>query len=491
MWQGWSLVATASAILLAVIPLLRIVPDLIPTDLQPSARIAVGMLALQRTVTMWTVGTAPFRLLQLGLSLLGAYFLWKALEPGGSLGLRAPRWRLYLRRLAWLLLAGFVVAIVANVIGNVSLADVINSGVATSLFLALVVYAVTQVLDIAASAAIKLGAEESRYLAARGDRLEQVLVSIIRIVSIAIWIAVSLNGFLLWQPAYGALTRLLAASLTIGQVTISVDLVGAFLLVLYLGTQLARLISGVAELDVMGRMELRRGVAVTVGSLLRYALIGVAFLLALAAVGVDLSNIAILGGALGLGIGFGLQNIVNNFISGLLLAFERPVGIGDTVQVGTNTGEVKEIGIRASVIRTFEGAEVIVPNSELITQDVINWTRSGSMRRLEIPVGVAYGNDPAKVISLLADVALQHPAVRGNPAPVVLFTGFGTNSLDFAVRAWTESADWPVVRSDIAVAMSTALADACIEIPFPQRDLHLKTVDAALLKGLRGGAATP
>ncbi|HEX5818893.1 MAG TPA: hypothetical protein VFY20_08435, partial [Gemmatimonadales bacterium] len=269
-------------ILLAALPLLRLVPDLIPADLHPSARIAVGMLVLQRTVTVGTVGTAPFRLLQLGLSLLGAFFLWKALQPGGPLRVQQPSWRQQLRRLAWLLLSAFVVAIGSNVIGNVSLADVINSGVALSLFLALLVFAVTQVIDIAASALIKIGAEESRYLAERGHLLERVLVSIIKVVSIVIWIAVSLSGFLLWQPAQDAILALLGASLTIGELTISVSMVASFLLVLFLGTQLARLLSGVIELDVMGRMDLRRGVAVTVGSLLRYALIGVAFLLALA-----------------------------------------------------------------------------------------------------------------------------------------------------------------------------------------------------------------
>jgi small-conductance mechanosensitive channel len=249
------------------------------------------------------------------------------------------------------------------------------------------------------------------------------------------------------------------------------------------------MISGVIELDVMGRMDLRRGVAVTVGSLLRYALIAVAFLVAMAAIGIDLSNLAILGGALGVGIGFGLQNIVNNFISGLLLAFERPIGIGDTVQVGPHTGDVKEIGIRASVIRTFDGAEVIVPNLELITKDVVNWTRTGTRRRIEIPVGAAYGTDPERVIKLLLEVAEQHPDVRANPAPVALFTGFGDSALTFVLRAWTDSLDWPKVRSDLTVGTNTALRDACIEVPFPQRDLHLRSVDIEALKDLRGEAS--
>ncbi len=319
-------------------------------------------------------------------------------------------------------------------------------------------------------------------------KLERALVRTVGAFALLSWFVVSLSGFQVWDPVRDALTSVLSSSYTIGKVSVSLGTALLFVLVLTAGVLAARLVSGIVEFDVMGRMDLRRGVSTTVGSLLRYALIGLAFFMSLAAVGIDASNLAILGGALGLGIGFGLQTIVNNFISGLLLAFERPVGIGDTVQVGSNTGEVKEIGIRASILRTFEGAEVIVPNSELITQDVINWTRSGTLRRLEVPVGTAYGTDPAQVISLLTDVALAHPLVRGNPKPITLFLGFGDSSLNFVVRAWTESPDWPIVRSDIAVAMHAALRDSGIEIPFPQRDLHVRSVDVDLLKDLRGEA---
>jgi potassium efflux system protein len=476
------------ALLFTAIPLLLLIPELMPADLHGTARSAVGLLVLQRLAMITTVGTPAFRLVQLAFSAAGAALLWSALRRDGPLRAAEPRWRKHLRRLAWLLLLAFGIAIVANIVGNVSLADVVNSGVALSLFLALLVYAVTLVADIATSAMIRAGAQESRYLAARGDRVERLVVSVIGFLSLCTWFVLSMQGFLVWEPIKQFLSDLLTASARIGEVSISVSMVVLFLLVLFIGTQLARLISGIVELDVLGRMDLRRGVPITVGSLLRYALIAIAFLISLAATGIDLGNLAILGGALGVGIGFGLQNLVNNFISGLLLAFERPVGVGDTVQVGTNTGEVKEIGMRASVIRTLEGAEVIVPNSELITQDVINWTRSGTRRRVEVLVGVAYGNDPAKVIGLLTDVALQHPDVRGHPQPFTLFLGFGDNALNFSVRAWTDSLDWPVVRSDIAVAISAALRDAGIEIPFPQRDLHLKSVDAEVLKDLRGEA---
>jgi small-conductance mechanosensitive channel len=471
-----------AALLLTTLPMARLISQLIPVDLRRSAWLAVAFLLIQRLSTMATVGHPSSRLVQLCLSVLGAALLWRTLRTDGALRRPGSRWRLWLQRVAWVLLGAFAVAIVSNVVGNVTLADTINSGVALSAYLALLVQAVTMVADVFASAAVRAGAKESRYLAARGPQVEHALVRIVGALALLAWFILSLNGFQIWDPVRNALAAVFASSYTIGQVSLSLGTALLFLIVLTGGVLAARLLSGIVEFDVMGRMDLRRGVSVTVGSLLRYVLIAVAFFMSLAAVGINAGNLAILGGALGLGIGFGLQNIVNNFISGLLLAFERPVGIGDTVQVGNNTGEMKEIGIRASILRTFEGAEVIVPNSELITQDVINWTRSGTLRRIEIPVGVAYGTDPARVIALLTDVALAHPLVRGNPNPFTLFQGFGASALDFMVRAWTDSPDWPIVRSDIAVAIHAALKDSGIEIPFPQRELRLRSADVELLK---------
>jgi potassium efflux system protein len=181
--------------------------------------------------------------------------------------------------------------------------------------------------------------------------------------------------------------------------------------------------------------------------------------------------------ALGVGIGFGMQNVVNNFISGLILLFERPIKVGDLLQVDELWGNVTRIGIRSSTIRTFAGADVIVPNGDLTSNRVTNWTLSDLRRRVSLPVGVAYGTDAATVIELLKGVAVSHEATLEHPEPYVLFTGFGDSSLDFEIRLWTESEDAnTIVRSDIAVATQAALARAGINVPFPQRDVHVANV---------------
>jgi small-conductance mechanosensitive channel len=228
---------------------------------------------------------------------------------------------------------------------------------------------------------------------------------------------------------------------------------------------------------------------VTVGSLLRYALIAVAFLVALAAVGINAGNLAILGGALGVGIGFGLQNIVNNFISGLLLAFERPVGIGDTVQVGPNTGEVREIGIRAKHHPHRRGRRG--DRAQLRTdhpgRDQLDPLRYAPAHRHPDRRGLRQ-RPPRRSSTCSPTSRCSTPTCAATRSRSHLFLGFGDNSLDFSVRAWTDSPDWPGGPERHRGRHQRRAAEAGIEIPFPQRDLHLRSVDVELLKDLRGEA---
>ncbi len=227
-------------------------------------------------------------------------------------------------------------------------------------------------------------------------------------------------------------------------------------------------------------MPLPRGVPAAVSKAVNYVILLVGFFLAIGAAGIDLSRFVVLGGALGVGVGFGLQSVVNNFVSGLILLFERPIQVGDRVQVGDLTGDVRHIGIRATVVRTREGSEVIVPNANLVSNEVINWTLSDPRRRIDVPVGVAYGTDPERVIDLLVRAAREHSDVLEQPAPTALFLGFGESSLDFSLHAWTaQSTNYPRVRSEVTLAVNAVIVEAGIEIPFPQRDLHVRSEDSA------------
>jgi len=174
------------------------------------------------------------------------------------------------------------------------------------------------------------------------------------------------------------------------------------------------------------------------------------------------------------GIGFGLQNVVNNFVCGLILLFERPVHVGDIVEVGDTVGEVRHIGIRASTVRTYQGADIIVPNAQFITASVTNWTFSDELRRIDLPVGVNYGAAPQAVIELLEKTAQAHAAVLETPPPKGLFTGYGDSSINFELRAWTaQFSNWAAIRSELAAAVYDAVYAAGMAFPFPQRDVHI------------------
>jgi small-conductance mechanosensitive channel len=217
--------------------------------------------------------------------------------------------------------------------------------------------------------------------------------------------------------------------------------------------------------------------------LFRFALISVGFILAVLASGMPLTQITVLMGALGVGIGFGLQNIFNNMISGLIIAIEKPISVGDMIEVGSNIGWVKGIGIRSSNIQAFDGAEVIIPNGELISNKVTNWTLSDKTRRMDIQVGVAYKSDPHQVYDVLIKVVAAHPEVLKNPEPFIIFTGLGESSLDFKIYFWiSDFVEGMRIRSEVLFQVFDALHQNNIEIPFPQRDLHLKSVEPELMK---------
>jgi len=271
--------------------------------------------------------------------------------------------------------------------------------------------------------------------------------------------------------------RALNWRITIGDFSIDPGDLLIFGFVIWLSLKIAALVQFILNLDLMPRLDLPRGVPQTISRLTSYAVIAVGAVIASAAAGFDISRVTIIIGALGVGVGFGLQNIVNNFVSGLILLFERPIRVGDTLDLNDTGGVVDKIGMRATTVSTWDGAEIIVPNANLVSEDVTNWTLNHDRRRIVIPVGVAYGTDPEKAAQLIVDVANDNRDVDARPEPACLFVGFGDSSLDFQLRAWTAESAFMRVSSDLRFAIVRTLAEAGIEIPLPQRDLHLRTPD--------------
>ena len=225
-----------------------------------------------------------------------------------------------------------------------------------------------------------------------------------------------------------------------------------------------------------------QGIRVALGTVLQYLIVFFGFLILFQSAGIDLSSLAVLSGTVGIGIGFGLQNIANNFFSGLIILIERPIKVGDRIQVGDIDGDVVRIAIRSTTILTNDNINIIIPNSEFVSQQVINWSHNDPNLRVTIPVGVAYSSNPSVVQDLLLSVASDHPGILDSPKPDVIFGEFGDSSLNFELRVWTTTySKVPrVLRSELNYRIYDVFQRNGIEIPFPQRDLHLRSSDVAL-----------
>ncbi len=230
---------------------------------------------------------------------------------------------------------------------------------------------------------------------------------------------------------------------------------------------------------VLSKSKVELGVRLAVGTIIRYGVLILGLIIVVQTVGINLSTITILAGALGIGIGFGLQNVTNNLVSGIIILFERPIKVGDRIQVGDVFGDVMRISMRATMVLTNDNISVIVPNSEFISSTVINWSHNDRNVRFNIPVGVAYKEDPDNVKQILLEVADKEIGVLKSPKPVVLFKEFGDSSLNFDLLIWTSSyiTTPAILRSKLYFEIFKKFRENNIEIPFPQRDLHIKNTE--------------
>ena len=285
----------------------------------------------------------------------------------------------------------------------------------------------------------------------------------------------------LWGLPFGDVSRIAITVLKgvqIGSVTISPGDVLVAIVVFLVILLVTRFIQRLLSEQVLPNTRMDSGVQNSLTAGTGYIGLTIAATLSITTLGLDLSNIAIIAGALSVGIGFGLQNIVNNFVSGLILLIERPIKVGDWIVISGHEGFVKNIKVRATEIETFQRASIIIPNSELVSNAVTNWTHKDRYGRVEVLVGVAYGTDVEKVMEILLTCLREHEKIMTWPEPQVIFQDFADSSLNFEARGFIAQVEWRViVASELRVAINRAFIEAGIEIPFPQRDINIKDMD--------------
>jgi small-conductance mechanosensitive channel len=479
---------------LLILPLLRVMSRVVSPSLRGALYLLAGLYLLMRLDGLLGAGTALERYSLLLLTAATAFAVaWMFRPAGPGAKLEAGRWWRAARLAARLGLVVLGAALLANIGGLVSLSGLLTNGVISSGFVAVVLFAGVVVTRATLIALFQTRPMQHLNLVRwHASAIDQRVLQLLSLIALLGWLLTTARLFRIDDWLGQVLGGVLFTSATIGTVEISLGDILGFGLAIWIGLMLSRLLRFVLTVDVFPRVTLPRGVAATISMLINYTVLGIAFVLAVAAAGIQLDRFALIVGALSVGIGFGLQNIVNNFVSGLILAFERPVQSGDTVQFSSMFGKVTRIGVRSSTVRTFDGAEVIVPNANLISNEVTNWTLSDLRRRMEILVGVAYGSNPHQVMELLLNVAKANEHLLETPAPNVLFLGFGDSSLDFSLRAWTDEFDnFLTIKSDLTLAVHDALYAARIEIPFPQRDLHLRSVDPQAVARIGAVQAPP
>lgn len=456
-------------------PLLRVLDGLVDRPILPGLFGLGAFFVIDQLRTMLAALPSIEQLLFLAEILAGVILLAWMLRSGRIARLRAvqsPRLVALLERGARLLLALLAVALLAGALGFIQLARVVAGAVFGSGYAAMLLYVVQRFAQGMWAFALRtrtlcrsrMVQRHRALLQARGERA-------LSWIATAIWVVAVLRSAEVYHSVDDTVRAVLTAPFPVGSFGVSLADLIAFAVTIWLSFLFSRFARFVLDEDIYPRVHLARGLPYAFSTILHYLILLFGFLVAIAAAGLNLDRFALLAGAFGVGVGFGLQNVVNNFVSGLILLFERPVQVGDTVEIGQLSGEIRRIGIRSSTVRTGLGAEVIVPNGTLISDPVTNWTLSDRMRRIDLAVPVAYGSDPEQVIATLRRVADGHPLVLGAPAPTVLFVGFGDNALTFELHAWTDSFEqWGMIRSELGMSVAKAFAENGISLPFPQRD---------------------
>jgi potassium-dependent mechanosensitive channel len=478
-YPSYAMAAFRMARLVGIIPALRLLTPLVPAT-QGRTLYGFGAVLAAEALRPF-LSTAPqldhlfFLAVMLGGSLLLGLIILAERRAHPATGTVPVAGRLAGRyvfvAILWLV---FIVALLAGAAGYMQLARLIGDGALQSTYAAMAILIDVWVLLVLFAFALwarPLGALES----VKRNRafLEQRAGRVLRGIGAAVWVLSALQPLAIFGAPAGVARAVLGAGVAWGAVRITVGDVLLFCVTVWAAFALAAMVRTVLEADVFPRVRFAEGVPLALGNLTRYVIVLTGFILGMAALGVDLTKVTILVGAFGVGVGIGLQTLVANFAAGLILLFERPIREGDAVQVGDIQGQVRHIGVRASTVRTGKGADVFVPNAQLLTEKITNWTYTDRTLRIDLPVSVAYDTDPRRVIELLRRVAAAHPDVLQEPAPAAFCLGFGASGLSFELRMWTsrfERSD--AIRSELAEAVCAALTEA--KILFPQREVWLR-----------------
>jgi len=403
------------------------------------------------------------------------YFTYPYLK---TLKIDIGKFGLQLIRISPLLYILSAISIISNLLGYTNLTD-LSLKICTQGSILIVIFFGTLLIAKGISTSIIHGnySRMVTYSASKKSARHLKSLQILRVIAIICWGIIFLKLIDVLRPLTNSLNDMLAEPYRLGTITLTIGAILTFVIILgasYLITRFITYIFDQADTGPLKIFRLSKGVPAAISLVIRYFIIAFGVVLALSSLGIDLSKFNLMAGALGLGIGFGLQTVISNFVSGLILVFERPILPGDTVEVNNLLGTVNRIGVRSSSISTFDGAEVVVPNNNLIANDLINWTLSNRSKRVEVLVGTSYDADPNQVLKILFNAATENSSVLKTPPPQALFSEFGDSSLNFRLRFWVHYEKGLQTKSEVSITIYNLFKENGIEIPFPQRDVRIR-----------------
>ncbi len=441
-----------------------------------------AVVIMNQILTAMGVPGAFVRVYVFVVALIGClFFLWRSIKTARDGSSALYCW--VMRLGALFLLVVFIAELIGQTVFAMQVFDATNRSVIFVLFGWMLITLTRGGLELVVKGPVF---QKVFFLKENAALISQRMMFLVQVL---IWSFIFANILVDWgiyNLPSEAIQGFLALGFTVGSKKVTIGLILAAIAILYGSFLFSWAVQTVLMEEVLRRRQVESGVRMSMARLVHYVLVLVGFMIALSALGFDLKNITILGGALGIGIGFGLQTVVSNFVCGLILLFERPLKVGDVIELGNQMGKVKKLGLRATVVQTFDQAEVVVPNTDLISNQVTNWTLADRRIRFTIPVGVAYGSDIALVMKTLNEIAEENTLVLKEPAPQVLFSVMGASSLDFDFRIWIgDFNDRRQVQSELLIEIDRRFRELEIEIPFPQSDLHLRSVDQSAAASLQ------
>jgi small-conductance mechanosensitive channel len=418
---------------------------------------------------------AVFLLFSLKILMSG---LSKSDDKSKSISLFLWRW---LIPLGWVLLAGVIISAIS---GYIVFADFLIRQVIWTLvifsFLYLFLNFIEEISDTIFNESSYIGQRFHKDLGFSNNGIHQfgiILSGILKILLVVLSLFLVLAPFGLESRDFVSSIKHVFIGFQLGSISISPISIAAAILFFIVGLFLTRSFQSWLDKRYLPHTSLDDGLKISIRTAIGYVGIVFAAIVGFSYLGLNLENIAIVAGALSVGIGFGLQSIVSNFVSGLILLAERPFKAGDWIVVAGEQGIVKKVSVRATEIETFDRATIIVPNSDFISGTVKNWVHNTTLGRVIVPIGVSYKEDPEEVRRLLLEVVREHPLILSEPEPRIFFTDFGASSLDFQVYAYLSDIGTGLsVRSDLRYSIFKKLRDAGIEIPFPQQDIHFRDI---------------